>query len=245
MLKIKPYLTLALLFYPTLILANEKSIEILKQLDDMYRSESSYAKLEMIITTPNWERTLEMESWSQGTENTMIRILNPKKEKGVATLKKSNEMWNYFPKINKVIKIPSSLMMGSWMGSDITNDDLVREYRMSEDFDIQMKETKESYFFTLKPKSHVVTIWNSIEVEVDIKTRVPKIQNYYNEKNEIIRTMTFSNIKILKGKNVPFTMVLTPLNKKGNKTTIHYLELDLNLKLKENVFTMQNLQKRI
>ena len=107
--------------------SNEDAITLLKKIDELYRSDNSISTMKMSIVTPNWQRTLEMQSWTVGMDDTFIRILSPKKDRGVATLKKGREMWNYFPKINKVIKVPPSMMMGSWMGSDFTNDDLVRE----------------------------------------------------------------------------------------------------------------------
>ena len=109
-----------------------------KGLNQLYRSESSHADMEMHIVTPHWERTLAMTVWTQGMNKTFIRITAPKKEKGVATLRIKNEMWNYLPKTNKVMKIPPSMMMGSWMGSDFTNDDLVKESSMLDDYTSQL-----------------------------------------------------------------------------------------------------------
>ena len=110
---------------------------IVKKIDQLYRSETSHADMEMHIVTPHWERTLAMTVWSKGMSKTFIRITAPKKEQGVATLRIGNEMWNYLPKTNKVMKIPPSMMMGSWMGSDFTNDDLVRESSMLNDYTYQ------------------------------------------------------------------------------------------------------------
>ena len=107
---------------------------IVKKMDQLHRSETSHAEIEMQITTPHWERTLAMTVWTKGMGKTFIRITAPKKEQGVATLRIGNEMWNYLPKTNKVMKIPPSMMMGSWMGSDFTNDDLVRESSMLNDY---------------------------------------------------------------------------------------------------------------
>ena len=107
---------------------------IVKKMDQLYRSETSHAEIEMQITTPHWERTLAMNVWTKGMDKTFIRIMAPKKERGVATLRIGNEMWNYLPKTNKVMKIPPSMMMGSWMGSDFTNDDLVKESSMLNDY---------------------------------------------------------------------------------------------------------------
>ena len=110
---------------------------VIKHIDQLYRSETSHAEMEMHIVTPHWERTLAMTIWTQGMSKTFIRITAPKKEQGVATLRIGNEMWNYLPKTNKVMKIPPSMMMGSWMGSDFTNDDLVRESSMLNDYTYQ------------------------------------------------------------------------------------------------------------
>ncbi|MFZ5979884.1 MAG: outer membrane lipoprotein-sorting protein, partial [Candidatus Zixiibacteriota bacterium] len=106
---------------------------LIHEVDTLYRSEASYAELEMEIITPHWQRTLAMDSWTEGMDKTFIRIKEPLKEKGVATLRIDNEMWNFLPKTNKVMKIPPSMMMSSWMGSDFTNDDLVKEFSLFED----------------------------------------------------------------------------------------------------------------
>ena len=125
------FLLSILLALPAIVLAEEKKDEdvmtIIKKVDELYRADSSYAEMEMTIVTPNWERTLKLEAWSEGMDKTFITILEPKKDKGITTLRVDNEMWNFFPKINKVMKVPPSMMMGSWMGSDFTNDDLVKD----------------------------------------------------------------------------------------------------------------------
>ncbi|MEJ2722432.1 MAG: outer membrane lipoprotein-sorting protein, partial [bacterium] len=104
--------------------------KIIKDIDELYRSKSSYSEIEMHVVTPHWERTMAMNAWSSGMEKTFVRITAPQKDKGMATLRIGNEMWNYLPKINKIIKIPPSMMMSSWMGSDLTNDDIVKEYSL-------------------------------------------------------------------------------------------------------------------
>ena len=117
---------------------------IVKKMDQLYRSETSHAEMEMQIATPHWERTLAMTVWTKGMDHTFIRITAPKKEQGVATLRIGNEMWNYLPKTNKVMKIPPSMMMGSWMGSDFTNDDLVKESSMLNDYTYQLVKPEDA-----------------------------------------------------------------------------------------------------
>lgn len=235
------------MLFSTSIYAKDSKKEIIAKLenfDDLYRSSSSYAKLEMIIETPHWKRTMLMDSWSKGKENSFIRILSPRKEKGVASLKKGNEMWNFFPKINKVIKVPSSMMMGSWMGSDFTNDDLVREYRFSEDFEFQTEETKEGIIIHLIPKKYVVSIWGKMSLYLDLKDNRPLQLLFYDENSKLVRKMMFKDFRKVGTRLIPFIMELIPVTKKGNKTTVKYLELKLDLEIPDNIFTKRNLEKR-
>ena len=132
----KHVLGLATLFFgfSFSVFAESSVEELLDQMDRLYRSDSSHATIEMQIVTENWERTTIMEVWSRGMDDTLIKILSPRKDKGIKTLKHGNQMWNYFPKINKVLKVPPSMMMNSWMGSDFTNDDLVKENTLADDY---------------------------------------------------------------------------------------------------------------
>jgi hypothetical protein len=218
--------------------------ELLNKLDDLYRSEQSIAKMEMEVVTPNWERTMKMDTWSKGTDKTFIRILSPKKDAGVATLKLKTEMWNYFPKINKVVKVPSSMMMASWMGSDFTNDDLVRNYRYSRDYQSSYIEKDEKYLITLIPHEDVVTVWGKIEVVMDKKSQLPSKAMYFDEKGKEVRKMLFKDQKVIDGRSIPMVMELIPLNKEGHKTVVRYQELSFKEEVKESIFSRKNLQKR-
>ncbi len=218
---------------------------LLERTDDLYRSQSSIATILMTIKTPHWTRELEMQAWSQGREKTLIRILKPRKERGIATLKLDQNMWNYFPKINQVIKVPASMMMGSWMGSDLTNDDLVKEYRYSEDFNYEFTQKKQRYLITIKPKAETISVWGKIELYLDANTEIPLEEYYYNEKGEAIRHMTFSDTRKIGDRAIPFQMTLENLSKKGHQTIVRYQSLELDATIEANTFSRQNLQKRI
>ena len=146
---------------------------IVKKMDQLHRSETSHAEIEMQITTPHWERTLAMTVWTKGMDQTFIRITAPKKELGVATLRIGNEMWNYLPKTNKVMKIPPSMMMGSWMGSDFTNDDLVRESSMLNDYTYKLIKSEDAVpgqlYIQLTPKEDSPIVWGKIVAAVQIQ----------------------------------------------------------------------------
>ena len=222
--------------------------KILDSVDRLYRSEHSFATLEMRIETPNWKRTLNINVWASGMEKTFIRILLPQKDKGVATLRIQNDMWNFFPKIDKTIKVPSSMLMGAWMGSDFTNDDLVKQSTLLKDYTAKLLDEKTSdntnFYIELKAKEKTATVWDKIILVINKVTSIPVRQEYYDDKGEKIREIVFKDVKKFGDKTLPAVMELTPFNKPGNKTTIEYKELKFD-SVDEAVFSQTNLQKRI
>ena len=233
------------LFLPSyLCLADDDAAALLKKMDELFRSKSSISTMKMQIITPNWQRTLEMQSWTLGMHDTFIRVLSPRKDRGVATLKKDKEMWNFFPKINKVIKVPPSMMMGSWMGSDFTNDDLVREVSLVEEYQVSKHIEGDNYRLTLIPKKDTVTVWGKIEFIVNQQTFLPLEHSYYNERGDKVRTMVFSDIRDFGGKRMPAVMTMMPLNKTGHKTVIEYVAAEFDIDIGDNIFTLRNLQSR-
>ncbi|TKB44421.1 outer membrane lipoprotein-sorting protein [Thalassotalea mangrovi] len=225
-------------------LANPSGIELLKKVDELYRSDTSIAKMSMTISTPDWQRTLQMQSWTRGMQDTFIRVLAPKKDRGVTTLKIDQEMWNYFPKINKVIKVPPSMMMGSWMGSDFTNDDLVRESSLVEDYFVDSEESGDDILLTLTPKKDTVSVWAKITILLQSDSLLPREQAYFNENGDKVRQMTFTNIQQFSGKTIPATMTMVPLNKSGHKTVIEYQQAEFDVDIAEEVFTQRHMMKR-
>jgi len=224
--------------------ADSDAAELLKKMDELFRSDSSTSTMKMTIVTPNWQRTLEMQSWTRGMDDTFIRVLTPVKDRGVSTLKIDSDMWNYFPKINKTIKVPPSMMMGSWMGSDFTNDDLVREVSLLKEYNVEKLDEGKNWRLALIPKRETVTVWGRIEFVINKETLLPSEQIYFNEKGEKVRSMVFSKVRDYSGKKIPSIMTMVPLNKEGHKTVIEYVEAEFNAKIDPRTFTLRNLQAR-
>ena len=221
---------------------------IVKGMDELYRSDTSETSMEMQIVTPHWERTLALEVWTKGMEKTFILITSPKKEKGVATLRIGNEMWNYLPKTNKVMKVPPSMMMGSWMGSDFTNDDLVKESSMLDDYTYELITPADALpnhlYIQLLPKEDSPIVWGKLIVAIRVSDRIPIWQHFYDEAGRLTRVMNFKEIKSFDGKIIPSVMEMIPQNKEGHKTVVRFVTAEFDKKIDEKVFTRRNLQKR-
>ncbi|GBE06614.1 hypothetical protein BMS3Abin10_02271 [bacterium BMS3Abin10] len=222
--------------------------EIVDKVDKLYRSDTSRSEVEMTVVSEHWERTFTMNIWTEGMDRTFIYITGPRKDAGISTLRIGSEMWNYLPKINKVMKVPPSMMMSSWMGSDFTNDDLVKESSMIKDYNLRFitpadAET-DNYYIELIPKKDIPIVWTKIILIVRKKDYIPIEQSYFDEKGRKMRIMTFSEIKKFGSRSLPSVLEMRPLNKPKKKTVIRYKDLGFDVKLKPDVFTLRNLQKK-
>ncbi len=220
--------------------------EIIRQVDQLYRSSSSYSELEMEIVTPHWQRTLSMNAWTMGMDKTFIRITSPKKDKGVATLRIENEMWNYLPKTNKVIKIPPSMMMSSWMGSDFTNDDLVKEFSLFEDFSYEQIQpeggSEDTVYINCIPREDLPVVWGNIVIAVRKEDFIPIWQKYYDEEGKLMRILDYGDVREFDDRIIPATMEMIPQTKEGHMTVIRYLELEFDKKVSDETFSLRNLR---
>lgn len=220
--------------------------EIVQDIDQLYRTDTSYGLVEMNIITPHWERTLKLKVWTEGRDKTFIRILEPAKEEGMGTLRIGDEMWNYLPKTNKVIKIPPSMMMSSWMGSDFNNNDLVREFTWVEDYNfslIQPDTAKEELLYVkLIPKQGLPIVWGHVILAARRSDHIPVWEKYYDETGKLMRVMNFKDIQMMDGRKIPTVLELIPQNEEGHKTVMRYLEADFNANLPSDIFSLRNLR---
>jgi outer membrane lipoprotein-sorting protein len=227
---------------------DQRAREIVDQVDRLLRGKSSVGTVTMQISTANWQRTLSMQIWSLGTENALIRITKPEKEAGTATLKIANSIWHYLPKVNRTIKIPTSMMMASWMGSHFTNDDLVKESRLIRDYFITISFEGERngvavYEFTLTPKPDAAVVWGKVVLEIRQADLMPTWQRYEDEHGVLVRELIFSEYKTMGGRLIPTRMEMRPADKPGERTVIVYDDLTFDVPLSADTFSLRNLER--
>lgn len=241
-------LMVCILLLPAAAAAQEKpDIEkVIQSIDELYRHDTSHTVMQMEIVTPHWSRTLKIESWSKGMNKTFLRILQPQKERGMGTLQIGSEMWNYLPKTNKVMKIPPSMMMSSWMGSDFKNNDLVKEFTFTEDYRFNYTEVEnpqeELLYIKAEPKPDRPIVWGHVIMAVDRESFMPKWEKYYSEDGELMRVMRFGNVRQFDGARIPASLTLVPKNKEGHRTVLRYLEAEFGSTIPDRIFTLRNLR---
>ncbi len=222
--------------------------EIIDRVDRMLRGNSSVGQVEMTVVTRRWQRDMTLAIWSEGTEKALIKVLEPKKDEGLATLKVGSDIWNYLPKIDRTIRIPTSMMMASWMGSHFTNDDIVKESRLIRDYDIRItfdgeRNGEDVYEFTLIPLPEAAVVWGKIMIEVRKRDLMPITSRFYDEDGQLKRTLTYLNYRLMGGRLVPAIMRVIPQDKPEEYTEIRYTELKFDVPLPPDTFSLSALRK--
>ncbi|HET7372853.1 MAG TPA: outer membrane lipoprotein-sorting protein, partial [Gemmatimonadaceae bacterium] len=206
------------------------------------------AQLTMTVTTPRWTRTLELSTWIERPRRSFIRILAPAKEAGIGSLRIGGEMWNYLPAVERTIKIPPSMMLQPWMGSDFTNDDLVKESSLIDDYTHRFVagDTSDAAVYVVEstPKPDAAVVWGRIVMRVRRSDFLPTREEFYDERGALVRVMTFSDIRTLGERTIPTKWEMRPTAKPGNVTTVVMTRATYDAPIASDVFTQRNLEKR-
>jgi len=222
--------------------------EIIRISDEKFRGTSSEGEMTMIIQRPTWSREVSMKNWSLGTEYSLIYITAPAKEKGQVFLKRDKEMWNWVPNIERMIKIPPSMMMQSWMGSDFTNDDLVRESSIVKDYTHKLLGEEivngyNCYKIELIPLDDAPVVWGKVIMWVSKEEYYWLKGEYFDEDGNLVNTEILSEIKQMDDRKIPTHMEMIPADEPGNKTIIIFKNMKFSVKLNESFFSQQNMKK--
>ncbi|PCJ14969.1 MAG: outer membrane lipoprotein-sorting protein [Candidatus Cloacimonadota bacterium] len=224
---------------------NEYITNIIRKVESQYQADTSFAIMQMNIKKESWKRSITMHSWGKGRDRFLTKIVKPKKEKGIASLKIKKNIWNYLPKIDRIIKIPSSLMGDSWMGSHFTNDDLVKADKIDESYTFKVINNNNKIAIVESiPKNDAAVVWGKIIYHLDIEKEVAIKIEYFDEDQELVRTMTLDNIKFIQGRYIPTHLMIFPNENKNEFTEIIYQKLQLNIPLKKVKFSVRYLKKR-
>ena len=236
-----------LLCLPLVVKGSEDQAKsIINEMEKLYRGNSSEVSLTMQVETPQYSRALEIFGQTLGKERAIFRIISPKKDKGITTLRRDKEMWNFFPKINKVIKVPPSMMMGSWMGSDFTNDDLVQETKLVEEYDLELIIDSETFLIILTPKEETISLWGQIDYLIQKDPLLPLKQSFFDDYGKKVRELVYKDPKLFGERLLPSAMEMVPLNKPGHITKLFYNQIEFEPEgVSEKSFSLRELKKRI
>jgi outer membrane lipoprotein-sorting protein len=232
-----------------IIVNGQNATEIVKKADEKMRGEESgVSVMTMKIIRPTWERTVTFKSWSKGTKHSLVLIIAPAKEKGQSFLKIGNEMWNWNPTINRMIKLPPSMLAQGWMGSDFTNDDLLNESSIVVDYTHKLIGSekiseRDCYKIELMPLEEAPVVWGKIVLWISKDDFLQLKSEYFDEDGYLVKTEIAYDIKTIGGRVIPTKFELIPADKPGNKTILQLDEVRFNVPLQDSFFSQQNMKQ--
>jgi outer membrane lipoprotein-sorting protein len=194
-------LLLSIFILPETLIAQDAK-EIVRRADELSRGKTSEATISIQIIRPSWSREMSLKTWGKGNDYAMILLTAPARDKGIVFLKRKKEIYNWIPSIERNIKLPPSMMSQSWMGTDFTNDDLVKEASVVEDYEhsILGEEVlldRACYKIQLRPRQEAAVVWGKIILWIETKDMLLLKAEYYDEDNLLVNTMVAGDIKML------------------------------------------------
>ncbi|MBI5622985.1 MAG: outer membrane lipoprotein-sorting protein [Elusimicrobia bacterium] len=239
--------------------------EIVDRANKALRGDSSHARVSMTITTPSWERTLEIEGWNRDRRMALIVVHSPPKERGDATLRRGNEMWLWMPRAERTVKIPANMMHSSWQGSDFTYEDMVKADSIVKDYEHRiLRRSSEPltegeaarlgaavsarlvYLIEALPKPDAPVVWGKVLFTAAVygDEVVALKEEDYSERGELIRTITLAEVGRVDGRLVPLKLECRPARRPGQSTVLRYRKLEFDLELKDSFFSLKELQRK-
>lgn len=225
--------------------------ELVDKANKVLRGDSSHARLTMTIVTKDWTRALEVEGWHQGRTKAFILIHNPPKEKGTTTLRRGEEMWTWMPRVERLLKVPPTMMHSSWQGSDFTFEDIVKADSIVKDYAHKLVKTSPGTEFETRvieavPKPDAPVVWGKVLFSVGVFPDgwvIPVKEEDYSERGELIRTITLDQVRTMDGRRVPTRLECVPTRTPGRKTRLDYSLIQFDVDLPDSFFSISRLQK--
>jgi outer membrane lipoprotein-sorting protein len=236
-----------LAFYFSAALHAQTAKEIVQKADEKLRGTTSQVELTIKTVRPNWSRSMEVKAWMKGSDYSLILIQTPAKDKGIAFLKRKKEVWNWMPSLERTIKLPPSMMSQSWMGTDFTNDDLVKESSVVNDYNHSIVgdtviDNRTCYIIQMIPKPEAAVVWGKLIVCIDKNVFLELHTRFFDEDGMLINIMNAYDIKTMDNRIIPTRFEMIPMDKKNQKTEMIYRDIKYNRPIDDGFFVAEKLK---
>ncbi len=223
--------------------------EIIKLADEKMQGEkTSYSLMTMTIVRPTWERAVSFKNWTKGRDYALTLVTAPAKEQGQSFLKHQNDIWNWNPMISRMIKLPPSMMSQGWMGSDFSNDDLLKESSIVIDYTHEITgeeliDGRDCHIIELTPLEDAAVVWGKIIKWISKEDYLQMKSEYYDEDDYLIKTELSSNVQMMDNRLIPTRFELIPEDEEGNRTIVEIDEITFNKPIEDAFFSQQNMKR--
>ena len=222
--------------------------EIITKADNKLRGNSAYAEMTITSIRPKWSKVMQLKTWTQGSNKSVTLITSPAKEKGTVFLMRDKEIWNYVPSIDRTVKLPPSMMMQNWMGTDLTNDDMVKQSSIVTDYTHKIIGSEKvgdlmCWKIELTPKKDAAVVWGKIITWIDKIDYMQMKALYYDEDDFLVNKIIATEVKLFGDKRLPSKLEFIPMDKKGHKTIIEYKTWQFGVTIPDEYFTTRYMKR--
>lgn len=240
-------LPLLLWFLLPFFLFGQTAKEIVQKADSRMRGNTSIVEITIKTVRPSWSRTMDVKAWTKGTDYSLILVQSPAKDKGIVFLKRKKEVWNWMPSLERIIKLPPSMMSQSWMGTDFTNDDLVKESSVLNDYDHSLIGdtvigSRNCYIIQMIPKAEAAVVWGKLIVCIDKTDFIELHTRFYDEEGVLINSMNGYDVKLMDGRLIPTRFEMIPADKRNHKTEMIYRSVQYDRSISDGFFTTEKMK---
>lgn len=245
----KLFFTMLILSLPLTAFSGEAT-DLIEKAEKQLQGKEFQATMTMSVVRGSSERNLQMRIWLKGRDNAVVKILSPIKDRGTGNLRLNLNLWQYLPNVERLVKIPPSMMLQNWMGSDFTNDDIVKTSSLARDYTHTIQKKTEKGGQTIveilcTPKPNAPVVWGKVVEFIRQKDAALVRREFYNEKNELVRVLVGEEIKLIDGHSIPTVMTMSSPKKEGNKTVVRYEDIKFDQGIETSIFTQEFLRKPI
>ena len=245
---IKKTSILSVIMFLAFTVNSQNATEIIKKANEKERGTTSKITMTMKIVRPSWSRTVKFKSWGKGRDFSLTLITYPAKEKGQTFLKRKNDLWNWNPTISRMIKLPPSMMSQGWMGSDYSNDDILKESSIVVDYKHKIIGSQkvsgyDCYKIQMTPKDDAVVVWGKVIKWISKKDYLQLKSVYYDEDGYVIKTDIGKDVKKMGGRLLPTRVEIIPKDNPGNKTIVIINSAQFDMPIKDSYFSQQMMKR--
>ncbi len=223
--------------------------EILDRMDAQMTFDSRSSVSRMLIITPEETREKQFRSFARGQEDALLVFDKPRRDAGTKFLKLEGQMWIYFPRTEKTVKLSGHLLRQSMLGSDFSYEDMTENRKMLDDYDGELLDDEDlggepCYVIHLKEKERGMS-YPERRYWVAKSTFLPVREERYAKSGRLLKVARFEDVRQFEDRAYPARIIMEDKLKEGSRTEVVLDEIRFKIPEPEGVFDRRNLRRDV
>lgn len=223
--------------------AQNDAANILDTITSNLRGESQAATLNMQVIRPDEEEGYTMRIYSEGEARGLTRVIAPPRDAGQAFLNDGDNVFIYNPRLRRVLRLPPSGQSDSFLGSDISYNDLAGD-DLQEDYSASiLEETDGSITLELTPNPNAPTPYGKIHLSAEKPSYAPTKITYFDQRDTAVKENILSDYAEIDGLYIPQKFEVKDLLEEGNMTVVTWQDAEFGVEIPKSCFSQNALER--